>query len=167
MIQTRDLSDGKLDMSLLDRIKSDGSNGYSLLKSGDVLFKAKSRNPVAAAIMEEIPPTIATSHFFILTLTDAGILPAYLAWYLNQRPAQRHFKSMAAGTRVPIVNLKSLKELEVAVPEPEIQNTILTFDRLAKREKTLMQELSVKRAIYAEAAMLHILNETADRRRQR
>ena len=74
---------------------------------------------------------------FVLRPKMDIVLPEYLAWAMNQPPAQRHFDSFARGTNLRMVPRASLDALDIDVPELETQRKIVAIDALAERERAL------------------------------
>lgn len=127
-----------------------------LLKKGDILLKAKSSTRVAAVIDRNIENTIATGHYFVLRIKNSSVLPEYVTWFLNQKPAQRYFDSMASGSTVPIIFKSELEKLEIDIPSLEIQQKIVRIHNLRLREKDLIAELEKKK----DYLLRHVLLDT-------
>jgi len=146
VIQLKDVDDrGVLNSHDLQRISIDKIDSGNLLAVGNVLLKAKTNKPVSAIIKEQLPSTIATAHYFIISVKKADVLPEYLAWYLNQRPAQIYFDRNAGGTRIQVINKQLLSELEVVVPDLKIQEKIAKVYELHQREQDLVDAIKEKR----------------------
>jgi restriction endonuclease S subunit len=67
------------------------------------------------------------------------VTPEYLAWVINQPPAQRHFDVAARGTNIRMIPRSSLDDLELDVPDIETQEKIVAVNALAERERELSQ----------------------------
>ena len=161
VVQLKDVNDkGSLKTDFLSREDLGNNRKINFLEKGDVLFKSKSARHVAAVINEDLHDAVATLHYFILRVKTNQVLPAYLAWFLNQSPAQKYFESVAAGTRVPIVNKRMLEDLEVTVPSMEIQNKIVDINKLALREEELLGDLRIKRRILTQALLCKAITKT-------
>ncbi|HDH05736.1 MAG TPA: hypothetical protein ENH01_08485, partial [Nitrospirae bacterium] len=63
------------------------SEKYSVNKN-DVLFLARGHRNFAVPIMGSLENTIAASTFYILKIKTKKVIPEYLAWCINQAPAQ-------------------------------------------------------------------------------
>jgi hypothetical protein len=64
-------------------------------------------------------------------------MPEYLAWAINQPPAQRHFDVAARGTNIRMIPRSSLDDLELEIPDIETQEKIVAIDALAEQERAL------------------------------
>lgn len=155
VIQLKDVNDrGVLNSRELQRINSDKISSENFLVLGDVLFKAKTNHPVAAVVKEQLPSTIATAHYFIISVKKADVLPGYLAWYLNQRPAQIYFDRNAGGTRIQVINKQLLGELEIVVPDLRTQAKIAKIYELHQREQNLVDAIKEKKHTFLLAQLL-------------
>ena len=159
VIQLRDVNaDGVILSKDLIKVKETYFKGDDFLKLQDVIFKAKSTYRIAAVYSENEIKTVASAHYFILRNTSEKILPEYLAWFLNQEPAQRYFDTHARGTRVPIINKASLENLQITIPDLRTQEKIVAVSRLSIRERDLLEEFKTKREQLIKASLLEAVN---------
>lgn len=146
VVQLRDVNDrGILNAHDLQHISLDKIDSGNFLAIGDVLLKAKTNNPVSVVVKEQLLNTIATAHYFIISVKKPDVLPGYLAWYLNQRPAQIYFDRNAGGTRIQVINKQLLSELEVVVPDLKIQEKIAKIYELHQREQDIVDAIKEKK----------------------
>jgi len=148
VIQIRDFDDNRnLKTAELSRVKIDKSVEQFHVSKGDILFLSRGHRNWAAPIAEELKDAIAASHFFILKVRSADVLPEYLAWYLNQAPAQEYLHNNARhGTHMPLIPLFAFKGLSVEVPQKEMQSKIVELSKLMEKEKQLVADLEEKRS---------------------
>ena len=85
---------------------------------------------------------------------DERVLPEFLAWYINQRPAQRYIEEHSTGTSASLINLEAMKRLPVEAPPAETQARITKIHQLSLREKELMEAIQNKRRELIEMALL-------------
>lgn len=116
-----------------------------LLKDGDVLFAAKGTKNFAAVFENHNEPSVASTSFFVIRPTDKKLLPQYLAWVLNSHPMQILLKGQAIGTSIPSISKQVLENLEITVPNFEIQKAILQITKLRNKEKSLKLEIETLR----------------------
>lgn len=146
VVQLKDVNDrGVLNSHELQRIASDKIGSGNFLAVGDVLLKAKTNHPISALVKNQLPNTIATAHYFVISVKKSDVLPGYLAWYLNQRPAQIYFDRNAGGTRIQVINKQLLSELEVVVPGLKTQEKIAKTYELHQREQDLVDAIKKKK----------------------
>jgi restriction endonuclease S subunit len=127
-----------------------------ILEKGDVLFISRGPRKQAVAITWPVENTIATSQFFVLRPVER-VLPEFLAWYINQRPAQRYIEERSNGTSASLINLEAMKRLPVEAPPVEIQSRIAKIHQLSLREKELMEAIQNKRRALIEMTLLRTI----------
>jgi hypothetical protein len=136
---------GQLHAVLHLDLVADGISEKHLLKNGDVLFAAKGTKNFAAVFENHNEPSVASTSFFVIRLTDKKVLPQYLAWFLNNHTTQTLLKGQALGTSIPSISKQVLENLEIAVPNIEIQRAILLITKLRNKEKWLKQKIETLR----------------------
>ena len=160
VIQMRDISDDR--SSMVDEPhKVDGCKIHEkhLLQNGDILFMAKGANNFAVYYDEQYKPAVAASAFFVLRTNVDFTLAPYLCWYINSSKAQPFIESNRAGSYIPNVNKAVLDNLEIIVPPLEIQNTIVNFYRLSKKEKAILNKIKDKRTVLINSILIDLLNK--------
>ncbi len=160
VIQLKDVSDrGVINSLELQRISLDRAGSENFIAVGDILLKAKTNHPISALVKERLPSTIATAHYFIISLKKADVIPGYLAWYLNQRPAQIYFGRNAGGTRIQVINKQLLGDLEVVVPDLKTQEKIVKIYELHQQEQKIVDALKEKRHGIILAQLLSLIRK--------
>lgn len=124
-----------------------------LLKRNDVLFASRGSRKQAVSIEDDLTNTTFGTQFFAISASD-NVLPAYLAWFINQRPAQRYLEEHSMGSNVRIVTKETLLRMPIQLPPLEIQRKIVEVYRLSLKEKEMMQAIQMKRSQLVEAALL-------------
>ena len=154
VIQAGDfLSDAGFSGSSLVRVSLPDVKRSQVLENGDVLFNSRGPRKQAIAVTWPIENTIATSQFFVLR-PDERLSPEFLAWYINQRPAQRYIEEYSTGTSASLINLEAMKRLPVETPPAETQALITKIHQLNLREKELMEAIKNKRRALIEMTLL-------------
>lgn len=138
-IQLRDISpEGALDPKRLTRVQLDGLAERYFVRAGDVVFRSRGERNTASALDNRLrEPALAVLPLMVLRPKRDVVMPEYLAWAINQPPAQRHFDSTARGTNIRMIPRSSLDDLELEVPDIETQKKIVAVDALAEQERTL------------------------------
>ena len=162
-LQLRDIApDGTIMSAGLTRIQLDDAPDRYLVRTGDVVFRSRGERNTAAVVGESIAePALVVLPLMILRPNTQLLSGAYLAWAINQEPAQRHFEVAAQGTSLRMVLRASLAELKISVPDFDTQRRILQISALAEREQALAQQLTLKRhelihRVLVERAQAHI-----------
>ncbi len=146
-LQLRDVTPrGRIVFNNLTRIHLHPVPERYLVRTGDVVFRSRGERTTAAVIDASFPvPALAVLPLMILRPDPQVLSGAYLAWVINQEPAQRHFGESAQGTSLRMVSRSSLEKLKITVPEIEMQQRILQLDALAERERDLAEQLTLRR----------------------
>jgi restriction endonuclease S subunit len=156
VIQIRDLDELPfLKAENLQTVMLKGGTERYLVNENDVLFLSRGHKNYAIPINIPLINTIAASYFFILRIKRDKVLPDYLAWYINQAPAQEYLHSIARrGTHIPLVPLSAFNELVVDLPDTETQKRIVEVSKLLEKENYLIMQLQEKRSQLIKAVCL-------------
>ncbi len=111
------------------------------LQAGDVLFAFKGARFYAVCVDEPPGCAVCSPHFFHLRVTVAGLLPAFLAWQINQPPFQRQLQQAAEGTSQLSIRRPVLESLQLSVPPLVVQRRIIALAALARQERRALQRL--------------------------
>lgn len=153
-IQLRDLRQGDFDSARLPKYELDGSIDRYWATPGDVLFRSRGEMNTAVAVSKTSDAAIAVLPLLILRPNRDEIEPEYLAWFINQPPAQRYFDNCARGTGIRMIPRPCLEDLEIELPDLGTQRHVVEIDRLARRETELLTLLAEKRRTFAGATLL-------------
>jgi hypothetical protein len=120
-----------------------GKRRPNWVEPGDILFVARGFRNFSLHVAEVPEPVVLAPHFFHITLKPgAEVLPGFLAWQINQGPAQQYLKISAEGSNVPSIRRSTLEEMPIAVPALEKQALITRLDTAYWREQQILRELS-------------------------
>jgi len=141
------------------KVKLDRKIEKHLLKEGEVLFVSKGTNNFAFVFDESNPykKAVASSTFFVLKTRD-DVVPGYLAWYINQQSAQRHFEKTLEGTSQRNITRKSLSDLIIKIPSKEHQEIIAELYKLSRREQDIVLQLKEKRELLLQTTLFNSIN---------
>ncbi len=135
--------------TLLSReLKNDDSLKNHLLKHKDILFAAKGPRNFASLYNHSIGPATASTTFFVIRLKNEAkimILPEYILWFLNHPHTTSFLKSNAKGGSIPSISKVTLSQLEIPIPDLQVQEKILQIDQLRKKEKELTRKILQKK----------------------
>jgi hypothetical protein len=119
-----------------------GRKDPNWLTAGDVLFVSKGTRFYAVCIDEPPSPAVCSPHFFHLRVTpQAQLLPAFLAWQINQPPFQRQLQQAAEGTSQLSIRRPVLEALTLLVPSLADQHRIVALADLTRRERMALCHL--------------------------
>lgn len=143
-VQLRDVQPGEqpkwssVIQTSLAREPSDGE----WLRPGDILFTFRGAR-YFAVVLEKVPAAaVAATQFMLLRVRDTGVLlPTFLAWQLNQPPAQTYLAQAASGTAQRSLRRAVIEALAVAIPTLAVQQSVVEVATLARRERFALEEL--------------------------
>jgi hypothetical protein len=147
---------GRLTSDLHGDLLSSQISERHLLKNGDVLFAAKGAKNFATVCEALELPAVASTSFFVLRVKDGGILPEFLAWSLNGSVAMSYLKALASGTSIPSISKQVLEELELTIPEVQLQKHVLQIEQLRRRERDLITQIQALK----EKKVQHIITNS-------
>lgn len=152
--------DGLLKTDLKGRRKPDW------LQADDVVFLLRG-NRNFAVILKSVPePTVISPHFFLLRVgRRVPLLPGFLAWQINQEPAQRYLEMSAEGTVQRSIRRGVLEDMPFVLPTIQEQEVVVRLSEAAKAEADTYKELIANRERMLRAVSLKILGQENSTRR--
>ncbi len=114
---------------------------------GDILFASRGGNNYAVCLEAVPDPSIAPATFYILR-PAAGTDAHYLAWCLNQAPAQAAIAQIRTGAATPIVQRDAFINITIALPSLDEQRRIARLAALMSRERELLRRLATETEHY-------------------
>jgi hypothetical protein len=142
IIQPKDISElGTLDASDLYSFTPRNDPARYQVTRGDILFLSRGQRCFAVPITDHLADTVATYYFYILRLNPGKVEPEYLAWYINQPPAQRFLESRMRGSHMLMIPKASFEQLEIEIPVITTQRGIIELERLQRREESCLTKL--------------------------
>jgi hypothetical protein len=85
------------------------------------------------------------------------LLPGFLAWLINQKPAQEYLQQAATGSHILNITRGAIEGLPVAIPSMEVQRALVALADQARRERELMHALIDNRQLQLDAISTLIL----------
>lgn len=132
-----------VEASGLSRVHWAGRGEPPFLQPNEIVLAARGEHN-RSAIYTGGEPVVATNQFLILSVISPNrVLPAFLAWLLNQELAQRQMK--AEGTSITAINKAVLGDIELPVPPVETQKKVLALQGLWDEEHAVMIRLQQNR----------------------
>lgn len=160
VIQMKDLTDdNRIDSKSLVRVYLKKVNDKQLVKQDDIVFRARGQNNTAAHIDLDVGQAVVAAPMLRIRISDQGVSPEYLIWWINQPKSQAYLASHARGTAQKMISVPVLKDLCVEVPSLEKQKQIVELANLAREEQKLLCELADKRTKYMEGILMQVASE--------
>jgi restriction endonuclease S subunit len=160
VVQIKDIApDDRISFDNLVRTDLPNVKSGFVLRPGDVLFIARGTRSRAAVFEGVADPMIAGAQFFILQPNLDTILPEFLAWYINQAPAQQYLEKAAVGSNVRLITKEALGQMPVPVLPLATQHRIVAVYQLQVEEQRLLEAIKQRRNKLIELALLKSLND--------
>ncbi|WP_232081193.1 MULTISPECIES: restriction endonuclease subunit S [unclassified Variovorax] len=129
---------GVVDWRGVIRTRLAGRREPDWLAPEDLLFVARGTRFYASCVGELPGPAVCGPHLFHLRVKPGrNLLPAFLAWHINQAPFQRDLQRAAEGSSQLSVRRPVLESLRIGLPSLADQERIVALARLAQRERQL------------------------------
>jgi hypothetical protein len=157
VIQMKDLtSDNRVNCHELARLDMEIPKEHHLVRPGDLIFRSRGSVSNSALLEDDPGDAVLAAPLLRIRVTSDRILPAYLNWFISQRPAQVYLASCSEGTSLKMISKLSLENLELVVPSLRQQRMIIKLASLAEEERRITKLLAEKRIQYITATLLQI-----------
>lgn len=143
VIQLKDLSrTGLRDCDALLTTTIDGRKEPEWVRDQDLVFVARGWSNYAALVSNPPPRTVCSPHLYLMRVKRPDwLLPGFLAWQLQQPPAQRYLRQAAEGTLQVSIRRSELEKVVVRVPPIAQQRIVLELQRVASAERSAYEAL--------------------------
>ena len=116
------------------------------LQQEDLLFVSRGTRFHAVCLDAPPGPAVCNPHFFHLRVKPkAKVLPAFVAWQINQAPFQRQLQQAAEGSSQLSIRRPVLESLTLCVPPLSDQRLVVALVDLARRERQVLHQLARNR----------------------
>lgn len=135
---------GTFDNSAKPHIKLTNKHEKHLLENGDILFVAKGFKNYAVVYHDSIGQAVASSSFIIIRIMQQHkqkISSRYLAWYINNSKQIEVFHKQKASSTIPSISISQLSELEINIPDLQVQELVVNIRQLREKEKETIKKL--------------------------
>lgn len=158
VIQMKDLlRDNTVDCGGLLKIDMKVLKDHHFAKKGDLVFRSRGQLTTSALILEDPGKAVVAAPLLkIRVMKPETVLPEYLNWYISQRDAQVFLTSKADGTVQKMISKQTVEDLEVSLPCPEQQKSIVELASMSAREQTVLRTLAEKRKQYIETILTQL-----------
>lgn len=163
VIQMRNVdSEAGVDWAGVSRIELPPARRIEFLSPGNVIFSTRGARAYAVALGDVPFPAVCSPHFFVLRVRIPDIEPRFLAWQINQTPAQDYLKREATGSHILNIRREVIERLEIVIPSLARQAAIVAFAEDAARENRQLVALIENRQNQMNAlaaALRHSIEE--------
>lgn len=131
---------------------------YYMLKKGDILFAGKGSTYLCEVFDLDIPAVPSTTLYTIRLRSDI-VSPQYLRWYLNHPKVVAKILTSRVGSGTPMIHKPTLENLEIIIPEKDVQQRIVELSELQKKEESLLKSIAEKRVIVTNQILMNEINK--------
>lgn len=129
----------------------------NFLAPGDVIFTTRGTRNFALMLGDIPGAAVCSPHFFVIRVTPSlCITPEFLAWQINQRPAQEYFQREATGSYILNLRREVVENLPLALPPLVQQHAITALAAAASAERIALVNLITNRNQQMEAIALDL-----------
>lgn len=156
-----------IDWPNLSRVELPRANVNAFLIKGNIILSTRGGRNIAYCIEERHEQVVCSPHFFVIRAKRQVILPEFIAWQMNQKPAQDHFAAGATGSYILNLKREIVEQLPIVVPPLDEQQLIVELDTAAKAERALFTRLIENRTIEMAAIAKRLLAASSIRHESR
>jgi hypothetical protein len=165
-VQIRNTSpDADIDWAEVPKVTLPSKREPAWLSDQDVVFTARGTRTLAYPLVGTPAKAVCAPQFFVLSVKNTGMIsPEFLAWQINQKPAQEYFQRTATGSYIQNIRREVIENLPIAMPPIEQQQLIVNFWRAAQRERATLNRLIENRNNQLEALAIGLLQTSSGAR---
>lgn len=156
VIQNRDINDGVIDLTKLEKVTLPDSGRRECVRKGDIIFRSRGASFSFVQVTEDPgkDEVIVAGPLQLIRVKDTKMVdPAYLVWALSQDDRQAEIESLAQGIAIRTVPKAALEGLEIDLPPVERQRKIVEVATLSAEIKRLSIELAEKQDALVQATL--------------
>lgn len=155
VIQIKDIrGSGEVDWSSLERVDASKVKEAYFAQADDVLFACRGSNNVSFHIDTQPPQVVVPNFFYIVRVNNGRVYPAFLNWYLHQRPARRQIERARRGTSISMISREGFSDIEIPLPPLERQKQIAELGKLIEKESELLAQLNQRKRELMESLLI-------------
>lgn len=160
VIQMRNVeSSAGVDWSALTKVQLPSKRNPDLLGPGDVILTTRGRRNFALALADLPTPVVCSPHFFVIRVRQGfALMPEFLAWQINQKPAQEHFQQSATGSFIMNLTRGAVASLPITIPPMDTQAAVVALANAAHHEVATLQALIDNQRSLIEVVATKILS---------
>ena len=140
LLQAKDVVEGSLRWETTISFNPELNPKRYRIENNDILFIARGYENRAYLAIDPLDNVLASNTFYIIRPKE--IQSGFLAWWLNQEPAQSYFAQFQVKMGYAYMSKKNLAKLEVPVPSLEIQAKISQTLKLWDHEQQLISKIT-------------------------
>jgi len=150
-----------IDWSAVTHVKLPSGREPRWLLNDDVLFSARGGKNYAYPVIDPPKKSVCAPQFYIVRVREKEKLhAAFLAWQLNQSPAQNYIRRMSEGSNIQSIRREEIEKLPLALPPLKNQREIAGFATVTAREQLILQRLIENRRLQSNAIAINLFQQS-------
>ncbi len=148
-INIRDVQNGRINAATVETVsvKETGALDKSRIQAKDIIITIKGTVLKAALADESVKGFVISANLIAFKLSDI-VLPEIVVAYLNSPKGQKELQSRSAGAVQKALNLKSLLDIRVPVPDKKKQMSLAKYFLLSKKyDELIIREQELRKKI--------------------
>jgi len=142
----------------LTKINLQKYQSKAFIKENDIIISSRGSFKVSV-VTGDVVNTIASSSVYILRLKDKSIIPEYLAIYLNSINGQKEIREKITGSVIKTILRKDLENLEIPLPDKNIQNKIINLYKNNQAQQKLLTRKKILTNEIVESSISNLLKQ--------
>lgn len=131
-----------IDWAKVSRVSLNLKRDPQWLEDGDILFASRGMNTYAYPVIAPPPKATCSPQFFVVTPKNLNALSAeFLAWQINQAPAQSYLSRFADASTIRNIRRDVLAKMPIGIPPMERQHLIADYAKAARRAQQIHRAL--------------------------
>jgi len=119
-----------------------GGDSEAWLRDSDIIFTARGNNNYAFEITDCPSKIVLSPHLFKIRVKNPSIIsPTFLAWQINQKPAQTYLSKNTEGSAIVGIRRTVLDNLSIFLPPIKEQHKIAKMIRCWEKERNTLNAL--------------------------
>lgn len=132
------------------------------LRSGDILFLSRGLYNYALFLENVVEKAICSQYFFVVRVKDQRLLPAFVAWQINQSIAQTYLRNNAEGSDQQSIRRAVLEGIPIVIPSIAQQHQLLRLTQAAQQERERHEDMIRNREREVQAYVAKLLSSVSD-----
>lgn len=142
VIQMKDtFEDKRINWEDMTRCNLEGKRSPNWVQHDDIIVELRGKRNYAQHITMPPEKVVVSPHFALLRPKSKDILPTFLAWQLNQTPAQNYFLKTAEGSVQLSLRKSILESVFIKMPPISAQKEVVGLHLAIRKEQSLYYKM--------------------------
>ncbi len=144
------------------RTSPTGRKDPDWLRPDDILFLSRGLYNYAL-FLEHVPErTICSQYFFVVRIKEPRLLPAFVAWQINQSPVQTYLRNNAEGSDQQSIRRAVLEGIPLVIPTIEQQRQLLGFTQTAQQARERLESIIRNGELEVQSVVARLLSSISE-----